>query len=565
MKSYPATYLLYIFVLMTLPLHASADRAETDSIAELSKINGADIALYQIYDENKDKDRDKAADYARLFLSRIDPDTANIYIAHVCDWLGNYYEMDRFLFSKAIEWRENALKQYEDIGDIYAKAKTEYHLSILYYKKSQYHKVLKYADDAIRVFKQLGCDDDAMECYKILGVAYKTCGDMDKSDEYFQEYARLAKILDDSIKIAKSMNNLAAFASSINDTAKAIRFSLEAIEYAKGLTDDEEMCKFYLNTAAVFTEAGQYGKAREYLSQAAPKLANIDLEGHYHTINGLIYHLNGEDRKSIDSFKAAIDAYEKGEFEQQLAGIYGLMNSIYRHLGDTAEAYRYLQKMYEYEETVNHDEIMIELFKVQSRLETAQLDKIIEDGRNRQKTTGIISMAGIIILILGAFTIIKRKSYKMKEKEIEMESQRKLAEERRIYYLRIESISDKAVGDLTRIARNVKDLQTKRDIAAVCAELSDTKNDEMLEEMKNYVPDFNTELYKNLSKEFPNLTVNESRICVLLSRNLSTKQISEITRQSPESINLARTRLRKKLGITGVDISIQEFLRKYDS
>ena len=388
---------------------------------------------------------------------------------------------------------------------------------------------------------------------------------MDKSDEYFQKYARLAKILDDSIKIAKSMNNLAAFASSIKDTAKAIRFTLEAIEYAKGLADDEEMCKFYLNTAAVFMEAGQYEKARKYLSQAAPKLANIDLEGHYHTINGLIYHLNGEDRKSTDSFKAAIDAYEKGEFEQQLAEIYGLMNSIYRHLGDTSEAYRYLQKMYEYEETVNHDEIMIELFKVQSRLETAELDKIIEDGRNRQKITGIISLSGIIILILGAFTIIKRKSYKMKEKEIEMESQRKLAEERKIYYLRIESISDKAIGDLTRIARNVKDPQTKKDISAVCTELSDTRNDEMLEEMKNYVPDFNTELYKNLSKEFPNLTVNESRICVLLSRNLSTKQISEITRQSPESINLARTRLRKKLGITGVDISIQEFLRKYDS
>lgn len=100
MKRYLTISLLYTLALMALPAHAAMDEAATDSIAELSRINGADIALYQIYHENKEKDRDKAADYAQLFLSGLDSNTANVYIAHVCDWLGDYYEMDRFFSAR---------------------------------------------------------------------------------------------------------------------------------------------------------------------------------------------------------------------------------------------------------------------------------------------------------------------------------------------------------------------------------------------------------------------------------------------------------------------------------
>lgn len=71
--------------------------------------------------------------------------------------------------------------------------------------------------------------------------------------------------------------------------------------------------------------------------------------------------------------------------------------------------------------------------------------------------------------------------------------------------------------------------------------------------------------YKKLIKEFPDLTVNERRLCALLSINMSTKEISDITRQSAHSINMARSRLRKKFGLTNRQASIQEFLQKYNN
>jgi len=46
--------------------------------------------------------------------------------------------------------------------------------------------------------------------------------------------------------------------------------------------------------------------------------------------------------------------------------------------------------------------------------------------------------------------------------------------------------------------------------------------------------------------------------------NLTTKEISEITRQSPHSINIARARLRSKFNLTGKETSLQEFLSRYN-
>ena len=91
-----------------------------------------------------------------------------------------------------------------------------------------------------------------------------------------------------------------------------------------------------------------------------------------------------------------------------------------------------------------------------------------------------------------------------------------------------------------------------------------SKEGDLWEEISQYIPEFNSEFFQRLTQDFPTLSVNERRLCAFLNLNLSTKEISEITRQSPHSINIARGRLRKKLGLTGSELSIQEFLTKYN-
>lgn len=57
--------------------------------------------------------------------------------------------------------------------------------------------------------------------------------------------------------------------------------------------------------------------------------------------------------------------------------------------------------------------------------------------------------------------------------------------------------------------------------------------------------------FKNsLFKESNNLTANEIKLCAFLKLNLSSKEISKLLHITPESVNKARYRLRKKLKLS---------------
>ena len=91
--------------------------------------------------------------------------------------------------------------------------------------------------------------------------------------------------------------------------------------------------------------------------------------------------------------------------------------------------------------------------------------------------------------------------------------------------------------------------------------LKETANSDFWTEFNLRFKDVNQEFYDKLNEQHPDLTVNERKICAFLFLDMSTKEIENITGQSLNSINLARTRLRKKLGITSHKTSINAMLQ----
>ena len=63
-------------------------------------------------------------------------------------------------------------------------------------------------------------------------------------------------------------------------------------------------------------------------------------------------------------------------------------------------------------------------------------------------------------------------------------------------------------------------------------------------------------------EKYPDLTPNEKKICAFLRLNMSTKDICAITYQSVRSIDMARFRLRKKIGLDS-DENLVSFLSQF--
>jgi DNA-binding CsgD family transcriptional regulator len=81
-------------------------------------------------------------------------------------------------------------------------------------------------------------------------------------------------------------------------------------------------------------------------------------------------------------------------------------------------------------------------------------------------------------------------------------------------------------------------------------------------EFKQQFTELNSEFHKILTTKHPRLTINEKRLCYFMKMEMSTKEISELTKQSESSIFMARNRLRKKMGLVGVKKSIPLYLNE---
>jgi DNA-binding response OmpR family regulator len=61
--------------------------------------------------------------------------------------------------------------------------------------------------------------------------------------------------------------------------------------------------------------------------------------------------------------------------------------------------------------------------------------------------------------------------------------------------------------------------------------------------------DVHTDFYERLDQQHPELTPTEKKICTFLKMNLNTKEIAVLLLSTPASIEVARSKIRKKIGL----------------
>jgi DNA-binding CsgD family transcriptional regulator len=115
---------------------------------------------------------------------------------------------------------------------------------------------------------------------------------------------------------------------------------------------------------------------------------------------------------------------------------------------------------------------------------------------------------------------------------------------------------------LVEIGKGAKKEETKEAITKINRELRNSADDKMLKEFTLRFQEVHKDFYESLLLKFPELTPNELKLCAFLRLNMSTKEISELTGQRILTIDHARYRLRKKLGISNSEVNLIAFLHQ---
>lgn len=102
--------------------------------------------------------------------------------------------------------------------------------------------------------------------------------------------------------------------------------------------------------------------------------------------------------------------------------------------------------------------------------------------------------------------------------------------------------------EVLQLRKNLSDPESKikNIVRKIDSHLNDKENWKVFEKYFNTIYDG---FFDRLMKRYPNLTTNELKICAYIRLNLTSKEISVLLNISPSSVEMARHRLRKKLGI----------------
>lgn len=140
--------------------------------------------------------------------------------------------------------------------------------------------------------------------------------------------------------------------------------------------------------------------------------------------------------------------------------------------------------------------------------------------------------------------------------ESELNFKKKTMIENALYIKRRSELGNSIIDDLKTINKETQSQYSDKIISAI----SKLKNLIKGQEWKEFELRFEEEYsrFKEIiTARHNNLTPNEVKLCTFLRLNMSSKEISEITGQSVRALETARSRMRKKLGLSRSDNLVQ--------
>lgn len=430
--------------------------------------------------------------------------------------------------------------------------------------------------------------------YTSIGIIYINLGDFEKSLNYLSQAEKLAienYQIDrkEGAKLCVIYNDIGAVYLQQGKCDIALGYYEKALEYNK-INEDEAYHSAILNNLGIIkAEQGEYGQALDYYEQSLALREKLnDKEGIaqvYNNIGGCYIQLS-KINKAIDFFYKSIAlCQETNNYRSEMIAVRSLamLYNFKKRYEDEAIMSRReidlkdsiafqqnkaqvvkLEAQYQYEKQRKQDELQQEILLAKKEKNTLIFIMI----------TGVLSFSFFILILFYRNLKIKARegelqseSLILKGKNLELEKQNlllrnsKLEQEvenknkeltTHVMYLMQKNEFIAFVTDrLSELAESDSKQISKQRISSIIRQMKSNVDKTTWDEFEIRFQQIHQNFYTNLNERIPNLTPNERRLCAFLYLNMTTKEISSVTFQSVKSIEVARTRLRKKLQLEG--------------
>ncbi|MEH0153115.1 tetratricopeptide repeat protein [Limibacter armeniacum] len=480
-------------------------------------------------------------------------------------------------FDKSLEYAEAALVLSKKIENLEMEGFANNKIAILLFQSGQHSKALDYFIKCRKIYEKLG--DTSREIGQIsnICIVHMQMKEYDKAAELsryvISEQEKLLEKGDSSNinQVYKFYNNLGSISSEQKDFDKSKEYFLKALEIANtyDIDDLSGFSALYNNLADNALHMDNDKEAFEYLQKAKvhSKQTNNQLQLIESNLLLANYYLKKELPK--EALKRAEDALSSadqiGALDHMESASYFLY-TIYKELGRSDQALQAHENFLTYHDSIFNEQSIKEITRLHMLYD---FEKKEEVAKAEQERTRLIYSIIIILLVFAvvitwlilwlnrsraASTYFEKQSL---EKDLELRQRELVMKE--IYLLEKNAAMEGVVIQLSSLKEKVQP-EDKEVLKQVIKDVNSSINKTVWEEFEVRYQKVHKGFYEKLREDFPDLTQGEEKLSALLRLGMSSKEIADITHQSVKSVEVARSRLRKKLKLTNTSTNLNTFL-----
>lgn len=480
-------------------------------------------------------------------------------------------------YKKAIHCYNLAIKEYQLDRNEKRLADSFFKLGDIYKKLGEYSLGFRSTVKGLNIYIKLKDLQGQRRCYNNIGSFYKYLEDFPRALEFYQKALRISQDLKYESGIASAFNNIGTIYSALNQQDLALEFYAKSMNTNAAKKNALSKAIYYGNVAGIYTKQKRFPEALQMFLKAQQLLKTSfeprNLASHY--IDFGEYYENTDNLDSaIINYKRALFLANEYNFKDRVAVAYQKLSSVYFKQGNykaTIEAKNAYLKL---REKLLNNQKSLEIARLETDFEASK--DILEKDNAKLKFYLLLSV--LLITVVGAaFTVFYlQKKYRIavsKQQQIhqnlvnekEMVESNLNEKNRELALYSLQKIQQKETNEalIDRLKSKINEYSSdvRAEIKSIINELErENSHQHIWEEFEHRFISVNPEFYSKLIENFPDLTQNEKRICAFLKLNMTTKEISTITGQTPHSINVARTRLRKKIGITNSNSNLSDLI-----
>jgi tetratricopeptide (TPR) repeat protein/DNA-binding CsgD family transcriptional regulator len=450
-------------------------------------------------------------------------------------------------------------------------------LGYIYTEWGEYGLAVNCFEEAMDTDREAGIAEFRSTGLNNIGKVYELWGRPEEAIRYYTEALAIDRQSGNQAKIAVRLNNIAAVYRSKRAYADALDYFRQAYAIERQLGDNARVARRQIYIGETFLDMKQYDSALHYFSVAGPQLQGMGLRNDLARLYfglGKYYSEMGRYGEARSMFDSSLGLAASNGLKPLVMSNYLALSEAAGKTGDYQTAMKHYQNYVLMKDSVFNDESSRKLAAFRARYENEKIrhenemlraDSILKKQRNLVifsllALALIVSVATILYLRFRARSHRQQKQIALQQTE-NLRKDLELKNNELTYNAMCIIRTNESVAQVADTIRQMLQKDNSPDhLEEILSSLKAMKNEQAWKEFEVRFTSVHNDFYERLQEKFPDLTPNEKKLCAFLRLNMTTKDISAITHQSVHSINVARTRLRKKMNLANSEENLVNYL-----